>query len=122
MECPHCNGSGVSSWSKFMAGTSNPAKCKLCGKLSSVSGILLGVKGAVYNFVVLVAVFASFYYRSWWPLLATFIVIPILEFIVLKFVPLQALSEEEVLKSKKLFFIFFAAFVLLLIIVGLADV
>ncbi len=61
MECPHCNEMGVSAWSKFMSGTALPAKCKLCGKPSSISGGILGSAGAVFHLIVIVAAVASFY-------------------------------------------------------------
>ncbi len=122
VNCPHCNKPGVSAWSKFMAGTAVPAKCKLCGKPSSLSGGILGTLGALSYIIILGGAISSFYYRSWWPLIISFIVYVFIEYFVVKWVPLKALSEEEVVSSRKSFYIFTIVFVLLLIFVGLTDV
>ena len=121
MDCPHCNESGVSAWSKFMAGTAAPAKCKLCGKSSSLSGGILGTMGVLSHLIIFGAIITSFYFRNWWPLIISLVVYVLIEFIVVKWVPLKALSEEQVVSSRKSFYIFTIAFILLLIYVGLTD-
>ena len=121
VDCPHCNESGISAWSKFMAGTAVPAKCKICGKPSSVSGGILGTMGAVFHFIFIGAAIASFYYWNWWPLIISLVVYVLLELCVIKWIPLKALSEEQVASSKKSFYIFIAVFILLIIFAGLTD-
>jgi len=104
-----------------MAGTAVPAKCKLCGMPSSVSGGILGTMGAVIHFIFIGSAIASFYYWNWWPLLFSFVVYVLLELCMIKWVPLKALSEEQVVSSRKSFYIFIAVFVLVVIFVGLTD-
>ena len=121
MECPHCNELGVSAWSKFMAGTALPAKCKLCGKPSSISGGILGSIAALFHFVFIVAAIVSFYYLSWWPLVIAFIAYVLLEICVVKWVPLKALTDAQVRNSKLFSFVFIVIFVLLVILAGITD-
>ena len=63
----------------------------------------------------------SFLYWSWWPLIAAFVVNALLELSIHKWVPLKALSQEQVTRNRKLSYLIFATLALLLIIAGLTD-
>ena len=91
MNCPHCNKPGVSTWSKAMAGTALAAKCRICGKPSSISGRILWVVGALFHFIFIGASIASFYYWNWLPLIAALVVYVLFHIFLVKYAPLKAI-------------------------------
>ncbi len=121
MECPHCNKPGISAWSKFMAGTALPAKCKFCGEPSSIGGWILATVGAVFHLINMGAVLASLYYGTWWPLVTSIVIYVLFQICLVKWVPLTALSEERVEKGKMFLFAFLGIFVLIIIFYGLIS-
>jgi len=96
MTCPHCEEDGISIRSIFVAGTALPARCKICGKPSSISGLTLSVTGIVIQIAFLGAEIASFYYWSGWPLIIAVIAYLLIQFCLTKWAPLKAMTEDQV--------------------------
>lgn len=121
MECPHCHQQGVSIWAKLMAGTALPAKCKHCGKPSSISGWLLGLEGIAYQLIILAGAITSFIYSSWWPVvISTLIYVSVLAGTI-RWAPLIALSDKQVKKTRIFSYVFIAIIILLVIFAGITD-
>lgn len=119
MECPHCHEQGITTWAKLLAGTALPAKCKVCGKSSSMPGWVLGAMGGFAPFIFWWALIASLYYYNWQRLIISLIIFVSLGLCMVKWAPLIALSEKQVDKNRKFLYVFLAIMVLLVVFAGL---
>ena len=119
LKCPHCNEFGINAWAKWKAGTAIPAICQYCGKASSINGNILGASGGIFHFLFLIFAFAAFYYWSWWPLIGYCLLFITVDAMIVKWVSLKALSEDQVKKSRRNFYVFILIFILLVVVAGL---
>ena len=121
MICPHCQEDGVTFVSKFFSGTANPARCRQCGKASSISGLTLGATGGVLHVVFLGAAIASFFFWSWWPLILTIVTFVMLFLGLTKWAPLKSMTESDVKKERISLYVFIGVLVLLVALAGLSN-
>ena len=121
VKCPHCNESGISSFSKLKAGIANPAICKICGRPSSISGNTLGISGGIFHLLFISAAVISFYYWSLLPLIGLVFLYLITGFIFVKWLPLKPLTESQVKKNKRNFYLLIAIIVSLTVFIGLLN-
>jgi len=118
MICPHCNEDGIPALSKFFARTAFPARCALCNKPSSTSSLVRWISGPVFYFVYLGAAIASFFYRSWWPILIAGVAHLLFDACTTKWAPLIATTDDQVNQKRKYFYVFIGSLILLVVLSG----
>ena len=118
MRCPHCDENGISSWAKFKAGTAVPARCTYCKNPSAVSGVLLGAKGGALNFLLFGALVISWAYHSLVSIFTALLIYILLEAFIVKWVPLEPISEGEASRSRNVLYFFALTFLVLAVVAG----
>jgi len=114
LTCPHCSTRGISAIKKWFAGKAFPLSCSNCGKLSSVSGVLLSAVTGIFYFVFLAAAWFSLSFQSWLPIVLSITLYIVTKFILVWYAPLIPTSETEVRK------IWFGTivFIILILLIG----
>ena len=121
MICPHCQKEGVTFLSKSISSTAIPARCKQCGKASSISGLALGASGGVFHLVFFGAAIASFFYWSWWPLFLAIVIFIVFDLCLTKWAPLKPMTESQVKDARLSSYVFIGIFILLVIFAGFSG-
>ena len=112
--CPHCNKPSIPLWTKYWASTHDPAVCTHCDKPSSIPGFVESISASLYAFAVLSALmvfaFAVMKHRagtltSDYPtpsvlILSVLLFCTAVKAVKVYWVPLKALSDQEVEKRK----------------------
>ncbi len=112
--CPHCNKPSIRIWAKYWASTHDPAVCDRCNKPSSIPGFVESISALLYALTVfsalMVFAFGVMKYRSGtltndYPtppvlIIAVLVLYVAVEAVKVYWVPLKALSNHEVEKSK----------------------
>lgn len=68
--CPHCRDPGVTLFAKAISAPYQPARCKLCGALSSEPMWPIRVAGVVHGVAPFLIIAVALMLRSWWPVVA----------------------------------------------------
>lgn len=112
--CPHCNKPCIPLWTKYWASTHDPAVCDSCDKPSSIPGFVESISALLRAFAVLSALmvfaFGMMNHRagtltSDYPtpsvlVLSVLVFCVVVEAVKVHWVPLKALSDQEVEKKK----------------------
>jgi len=109
--CPHCNKDGLSFFSKLSSGLANPAKCKYCDGLSSISGAVLSLFSVFIYTLILFAAGYAFVKQTWLPLIGAIIVYITLQALIVLYSPLVPLTKESVKNHRYFLLIFIIVFI-----------
>jgi hypothetical protein len=99
--CPHCQQRGVTLFAKTISAPYQPARCSLCGALSTEPMWPIRVAGVVHGVAPFAIVVAALMLWSWWPVVA-YIGAALLFHITLVFtLPLKPTTTAAVRSAKR---------------------
>jgi mannose/fructose/N-acetylgalactosamine-specific phosphotransferase system component IIC len=101
IQCPQCNGQGITPMSRYLASFSLPARCHRCARYSTARGALPVVLGALVGLVLGVALATGIIYQSRLPYLILGVVVIILGAIFLKVTQIKPMTDVEVTSTKQ---------------------
>ncbi len=126
--CPHCQEPSISIWAKYWAGTADPAMCRYCKKPSSIPGLVetasTWLYAAAIMFALMTYAFDAMKVARDTPANVTnpaALLIGLLAFFVavaaakVFWVPLKALSDNEVEKRQSTYGRLLTAMVIIMI-------
>ena len=121
--CPACNRATLTQRQRIVASRLRPVRCKQCGSQLAPrrSGLWASLAAIVEHLLLIAGAGLSLYSRSWWPLVAALISIPIIHIPVEGFASLQAITAKEVKTVQRRFLWGLGAYVLLIGVIWGGD-
>ena len=101
MLCPHCQANGISAWNKYWSGSASPALCSACGEPSYIPTRYVTYGNFLEYTVGVIALAAAIYTSSLLPLAAIVLTVVLVEWGVLHYAPLRAVTHEDIRENKR---------------------